>query len=62
VGSNLNTVLDNEPSNRCYIGVRGIVKPLGEPLKSINKSDITGVIQKLSIQEHVIARTSAGFW
>lgn len=38
------------------------MKPLGEPLRSINKKDVTGVIQKLSIQEHVVARTSAGFW
>lgn len=62
VGDNLNTILDNKPNNKCYVGVRGIVKPLGEPLRSINKKDVTGVIQKLSIQEHVVARTSAGFW
>ncbi|EZA62430.1 hypothetical protein DMN91_003756 [Ooceraea biroi] len=62
VGPNLDTLLANEPGNKRYVGVRGVVRPLGEPLKSINKSDVTGVIQKLTIQEHVVARTSAGFW
>jgi len=45
-----------------YIAVKGIVKPLGESLQSINKKDVTGVIQKLSVREHVVARTSAGYW
>jgi len=59
----LESLLDKSPNNRVdYIAVKGIVKPLGESLQSINKKDVTGVIQKLSVREHVIARTSAGYW
>lgn len=55
--------MDNSSNNKVdYIAVRGVVKPLGESLRSINKKDVTGVIQKLSVREHVVARTSAGFW
>lgn len=42
--------------------VRGLVKPLGNPIRSNYNNSITGVIQRLTIKEHVIARTSAGFW
>lgn len=63
VGSGLDDVLDTSPNNKVgYIAIRGIVKPLGEPLQSINKKDVTGVIQKLSVKEHVVAKSSTGFW
>jgi len=63
IGTDLESLLDKSPNNRVdYIAVKGIVKPLGESLQSINKKDVTGVIQKLSVREHVIARTSAGYW
>lgn len=63
IGTDLETLLDKSPNNKVdYIAVRGIVKPLGESLQSVNKKDVTGVIQKLSVREHVVARTSAGYW
>lgn len=62
VGTSLAKILDENQSSIGYIAIRGIVKPLGAPLYSINDKHITGVIQKLSIKEHVVARTSAGFW
>lgn len=63
VGADLKTVLDNSPNNKVdFVAVRGVVKPLGESLRSINEKNVTGVIQKLSVREHVVARTSAGFW
>ncbi|XP_076232244.1 mitochondrial E3 ubiquitin protein ligase 1 [Calliopsis andreniformis] len=63
VGPQLGDLLDKTPDNRIgYIAIRGIVKPLGKPLNSINNKKITGVIQKLKIKEHVVARTTAGFW
>ncbi|KYN02310.1 Mitochondrial ubiquitin ligase activator of NFKB 1 [Cyphomyrmex costatus] len=63
VGPDLENLLDKSLNNKVdYIAVRGIVKPLKESLLSVNKKDVTGVIQKLSVREHVVARTSAGYW
>lgn len=45
-----------------YVSIRGNVKPIGNPIISTNNSKITGVIQSLSIKEHVIQRSTAGFW
>lgn len=45
-----------------YIAVRGAVKALGSPINSISAPQTTGVIQKISLKEHVITRSSAGFW
>ncbi|KAI5635472.1 e3 ubiquitin ligase domain-containing protein [Phthorimaea operculella] len=45
-----------------YVVIRGIVKPLGNPIHSNYNNTVTGVVQRLTIKEHVIARTSAGFW
>lgn len=63
IGSDLKNLIDNSSNNKIdYVAIRGIVKPLGESLQSINKKDITGVIHKFRVSEHVIARTSTGFW
>ncbi|XP_077274102.1 mitochondrial E3 ubiquitin protein ligase 1 isoform X1 [Temnothorax americanus] len=63
IGTDLESLLDKSPNNKVdYIAVRGIVKPLGESLQSVNKEDVAGVIRKLSVREHVVARTSAGYW
>ena len=42
--------------------IRGKVTPLGKPFRSVHDQWITGVIQKFSVKEHVVARTTAGFW
>lgn len=63
VGASLEEVVANHPDGKIgYVAIRGTVKALGKPLRSINKNDIIGVVQKLSIKEHVVARTTAGFW
>ncbi|XP_076755023.1 mitochondrial E3 ubiquitin protein ligase 1 [Xylocopa sonorina] len=63
IGPQLEDLVDKSPDNKLsYIAIRGIVKPLGKPLTSINNKKLTGVVQKLKIKEHVIARTTAGFW
>jgi len=63
IGSDLKNLIDNSPNNKIdYVAIKGIVKPLGESLQSINKKNVTGVIQKFTVNEHVIARTSTGFW
>lgn len=63
VGPQLGELIDKSSNNKIdYIAIRGIVKPLGKPLNSINNKKLTGVVQKLKIKEHVVARTTAGFW
>lgn len=63
VGPQLGELVEKSPDNKiAYIAIRGIVKPLGKPLNSINNKKLTGVVQKLKIKEHVVARTTAGFW
>ncbi|XP_011687509.1 PREDICTED: mitochondrial ubiquitin ligase activator of NFKB 1 [Wasmannia auropunctata] len=63
IGTDLENLLDKSPNNKVdYIAIKGVVKPLGESLQSVNKKGVTGVIQKLSVREHVVARTSAGYW
>lgn len=42
--------------------MQGDVKAIGKPVRSINYPDVTGVIQRLSITEHAIARNASGFW
>lgn len=63
VGPHLGDLVNKSPDNKIdYIAIKGIVKPLGAPLTSINNKKVTGVVQKLKIKEHVVARTTAGFW
>ncbi|KAJ8680038.1 hypothetical protein QAD02_015825 [Eretmocerus hayati] len=63
VSDNLNEVVQRSPGNKVnYIAIRGAVKSLGEPIRSINNPDITGAVQKLSVKEHVVVRTSSGYW
>jgi E3 ubiquitin-protein ligase MUL1 len=45
-----------------YVAVRGQVKALGAPVTSMNNWKTTGTIQKLCVKEHLIKRTTAGFW
>lgn len=45
-----------------YVAIRGYVKALGKPLYGVNDKRISGVVQKLTVKEHVVARTTAGFW
>lgn len=63
IGPDLKSLIDNSSNNKIdYVAIRGVVKSLGESLRSINKENVTGVIQKFTVSEHVIARTSTGFW
>ncbi|XP_073943432.1 mitochondrial E3 ubiquitin protein ligase 1-like [Choristoneura fumiferana] len=63
IDSSLTKEISKYPSNTIpYVVIRGLVKPLGTPITSNYNNSVTGVIQRLTIKEHVIARTSAGFW
>ncbi|KAH0561686.1 mitochondrial E3 ubiquitin protein ligase 1-like [Cotesia glomerata] len=63
VGVNLHDIVKSSETDKFnYVAFRGIVKPLSKPLNGINNPAITGVIQRLIVKEHVVARTTAGFW
>ncbi|XP_069695037.1 mitochondrial E3 ubiquitin protein ligase 1-like [Periplaneta americana] len=59
----LEDIVKTHPDNKIpYVAIRGTVAALGAPITSVNNQNITGTIQKLSVKEHVFARSSAGFW
>lgn len=59
----LKDIVQTHPERKLsYVAVRGNVKALGAPIVSANNSKITGVVQLLSIKEHVVQRSTAGFW
>ncbi|XP_041977519.1 mitochondrial E3 ubiquitin protein ligase 1 [Aricia agestis] len=63
IDASINKEINKYPNNVIpYVVVRGLVKPLGNPIRSNYNQSVTGVVQRLTIKEHVIARTSAGFW
>lgn len=63
IDATLKKEISKFPNNTIpYVVIRGLVKPLGSPIISNYNNSITGVVQRLTIKEHVIARTSAGFW
>lgn len=49
VGDNLEELIKKNPNN--YVALRGTVKAMGEPIRSLYKNDITGVVQKFSVKE-----------
>lgn len=58
----LNVFLKENGGYYPYIAVRGFVKALSPAIRSIQNPHISGVIQKHSIKEHVVSRSSSGFW
>lgn len=63
VNEELKTVIQAAPGKKIpYVALRGTVKSMGAPLKSFNMSDVSGVIQKLTLKEHIVTRRSSGFW
>ncbi|XP_044754066.1 mitochondrial E3 ubiquitin protein ligase 1 [Coccinella septempunctata] len=55
-------VLTHPDKKLSYVSIRGTVKPLGKPIISNNNADVEGVVQLLRIKEHVIQRSTTGFW
>ncbi|KAG8212648.1 hypothetical protein J437_LFUL018871 [Ladona fulva] len=45
-----------------YAVVRGHVKAIGIPIDSTSAKGVTGVIQKVTVREHVASKGSHGFW
>uniref|UniRef100_A0A0A9W311 RING-type E3 ubiquitin transferase n=1 Tax=Lygus hesperus TaxID=30085 RepID=A0A0A9W311_LYGHE len=59
----INPIFDNlSNDDKFYAAYQGEVKALGKSIKSLNSPDVSGVIQRLTIREHSIARNSSGFW
>ncbi|KAL1140971.1 hypothetical protein AAG570_000897 [Ranatra chinensis] len=61
LGVNPNIKRLNEESKK-YVVVQGNVEAISKPIKSVNSPDISGVVQKITIREHAIARNASGFW
>ncbi|XP_023014313.2 mitochondrial E3 ubiquitin protein ligase 1 [Leptinotarsa decemlineata] len=63
IGKELKDIVGTHPDGKLsYVSVRGIVKPLGNPIISNSNPNVTGVVQLLRIKEHVIQRSTTGFW
>jgi len=52
----------NADSRLPYVAIRGIVKALGSPIQSLYLKDTSGVVQKLTIKEHLVSKGAFGFW
>ncbi|KAL1462005.1 hypothetical protein WDU94_013860 [Cyamophila willieti] len=61
-GENVTYKYNELENNTTYGLVKGTVTPIGKPLTSLYDNSITGVVQKLSITEHVASRGRYGFW
>ncbi|XP_014244136.1 mitochondrial E3 ubiquitin protein ligase 1-like [Cimex lectularius] len=53
---------DLDETTRKYVIYQGTVKAIGRPIRGLYAPDITGVVQRLTIKEHAIARNTSGFW
>ncbi|CAG9862596.1 unnamed protein product [Phyllotreta striolata] len=63
INKDLHEIVATHPENKLsYVSIRGSVKPLGNPILSNSNPTVSGVIQLLRIKEHVIKRSTAGFW
>lgn len=63
VGPDLKNILKSGETGKCdYVAIRGAVKSIGEPIQSVNNENVKGVVQRLCVKEHVIARCTSGFW
>ncbi|CAH1375065.1 mitochondrial E3 ubiquitin protein ligase 1-like [Tenebrio molitor] len=63
INKDLKEIVDTHPEKKLsYVSIRGTVKPLGKPIVSSNNPNVTGVVQLLRIKEHVIQRSTTGFW
>lgn len=63
INKDLKEIVGTHPSGKLsYVAIRGTVKPLGHPIISSKNPKVSGVVQLLSIKEHVIQRSTAGAW
>ncbi|XP_065209176.1 mitochondrial E3 ubiquitin protein ligase 1-like isoform X2 [Planococcus citri] len=61
IENGINCVNEDEKDTQ-YAVVRGQVKSIGPPIRSLNKRYASGVIQKLTMKEFYTEKTSFGMW
>lgn len=63
INKELKEIVETHPDKKLtYVSIRGIVKPLGNAIVSSKNPKVSGVVQLLSIKEHVVQRSTAGAW
>ncbi|KAF5306144.1 hypothetical protein FQR65_LT07420 [Abscondita terminalis] len=63
IDTKLNTIVSGEPNKVLpYVIIRGTVQPIGNPITSNNNPKVAGVLQLLTIKEHIIQRGATGYW
>ncbi|KAF5292592.1 hypothetical protein FQA39_LY13925 [Lamprigera yunnana] len=63
IDRNLKGIVSKEPDKVLpYVVIRGVVQPIGNPIISTNNSKVAGVLQLLTIKEHIIQRGATGYW
>ncbi|KAK5645563.1 hypothetical protein RI129_006863 [Pyrocoelia pectoralis] len=63
INKNLTKIVNKQPDQIIpYVAIRGVVQPIGNPIISNNNSKVTGVLQLLTIKEHIIQRGATGYW
>ncbi|XP_055373289.1 mitochondrial E3 ubiquitin protein ligase 1 [Condylostylus longicornis] len=60
--SDLKSTIAKEKNKIPYAVIRGIVTPIGSPMRSVMNPSVTGVLQVIKLSEHRVARGFAGFW
>ncbi|XP_011500475.1 PREDICTED: mitochondrial ubiquitin ligase activator of NFKB 1 [Ceratosolen solmsi marchali] len=63
VNNNLINIVEQNKDNKIkYVAIRGAVQSIDTPIYGIHNKVITGVIHKLTLKEHLVVRTSSGYW
>jgi len=63
IDENLKNIVKQSKDGKINYGIiRGTVKPIGQPMRSVMSPSVTGVLQVIKLSEHRIARGFAGFW
>ncbi|KAB0795590.1 hypothetical protein PPYR_12429 [Photinus pyralis] len=63
INKNLPKIVNKQPGQIIpYVAIRGTVQPIGDPIISNNNLKVAGVLQLLTIKEHIIQRGATGYW
>ncbi|KAK4875769.1 hypothetical protein RN001_012191 [Aquatica leii] len=63
IDKNLDKLVSKEPDKILpYVIIRGTVQPIGNPITSNNNPKVAGVLQLLTIKEHIVQRGATGYW
>ncbi|KAG5880539.1 hypothetical protein JTB14_026772 [Gonioctena quinquepunctata] len=63
INKDLKDIVKTHPEGKLsYVSIRGTVQSIGNPIISNSNPNVKGVVQLLRIKEHVIQRSTTGFW